>query len=50
VESGYEARPWVLSWDLHYCISDTEADCNGTAAIEANGDGELRFGMIMLPE
>jgi hypothetical protein len=50
VDAGYEERPWVLSWELNYCISDVTMDCQGTDNIVANGNGVLRFGFIMYPE
>jgi hypothetical protein len=50
VAESFESRPWVLSWNLQYCISAAAADCADTDAIQANGLGFLRFATIMLPE
>jgi hypothetical protein len=43
-------RPWVLSLNFRYCISDVSTDCDDGTAIDANGNGQLRFGLIALPE
>jgi len=50
VSAAFESRPWVLSWNLQYCISAMAADCVDTDAIQANGMGFLRFATIMLPQ
>jgi hypothetical protein len=50
VSSAFETRPFVLSWDLDYCISDDGQTCSGVQNIEANGNGHLRFGVIMLAQ
>ncbi|MBX7079561.1 MAG: hypothetical protein K1X88_10270 [Nannocystaceae bacterium] len=50
VPAAFEDRPWVLSWNMHYCIADTAAPCADGAAVTANGMGWLRFGTIMLPQ
>ena len=50
VDDFLEQRPWVLSLRFRYCISDTATDCTDGTAIDANGNGELRFGLIASAE
>lgn len=49
VDDFLEQRPWVLSLSFRYCISDVGTDCADSTGIDANGNGELRFGLIALP-
>lgn len=49
VAESLEARPWALSINLRYCISTVASDCDGGDAIDANGMGTLRFGLIAVP-
>lgn len=46
VPAEFQQRPWVLSVRAEYCITD-QAD--GCADVEAEGDGALEFGIIMIP-
>jgi len=50
VSASFETRPWVLTWNLRYCISTQGTDCADAAAIDANGTGSLRFATIMMPQ
>lgn len=50
VSATFVDRPWVLVWNLRYCISSQAADCADAAAIDANGTGSLRFATIMMPQ
>lgn len=47
VPEPFRERPWVLSVEVNYCIADSDAGC---ADVEAQGDGALEFGLIMVPE
>lgn len=46
---AFAERPFVLPWTINYCISDTDGLCSGTEDILANGDGALRFSILMMP-
>lgn len=47
---AWHDRAFVLSWRLHYCISSSASDCDGATNIQQNGDGQLRFSVIMQPQ
>ena len=49
VPEEFEDRPWVWTVETFYCLADNNLDCNDDNYL-ANGNGELRFGVIMLPE
>lgn len=48
-EENFEDRIWVLSWDIAYCLGPVD-ECDTVENIETNGNGELRFGLIMVPQ
>jgi hypothetical protein len=50
VPAGFEQRPFVLVWNLDYCIASDGQSCDGVQNIQANGNGHLRFGVIMRPQ
>lgn len=50
VAAGFEARPWVQSWFVRYCIAPDAVTCADGTAIDANGQGSLRFATIMRPQ
>jgi hypothetical protein len=49
VPEAFEARPFVLGWNVDYCISDTGETCSGVQNIKDNGNGRLRFSVLMVP-
>jgi hypothetical protein len=49
VPREFEDRPWVFTLETFYCLADNGTDCNDDNFL-ANGNGELRFGVIMVPE
>ena len=59
VSAGFRDRPWVVNFDLDYCLS-TDPDqctcptgddtCNAAQRVRDNGDGNLEFSIIMVPE
>jgi hypothetical protein len=50
VPEEFVNRPWVVNIELDYCLADNDMDCDGTDNIQANGDGELELGIIMVPQ
>lgn len=50
VTEAFVGRPFVLPWELTYCIADNEADCDGSEAIIANAGAHLHVSVLMLPE
>jgi hypothetical protein len=50
VPEEFRDRPWVVNISLDYCLADNPDDCDGAGATQANGDGHLEFGIIMVPE
>jgi hypothetical protein len=50
VATKFEKRPWVLNVSLDYCLSDVDGTCSGVANIQANGNGNLEYGIIMWPQ
>jgi hypothetical protein len=49
VPEDLQDRPWVLNWELRYCLASDPVTCNGSENIVENGEGALRFGVIMQP-
>jgi hypothetical protein len=49
VPAAFESRPFVLGWNVDYCIADTGQTCSGVQNIKDNGNGRLRFSVLMLP-
>ncbi|MGB1014680.1 MAG: Ig domain-containing protein [Nannocystaceae bacterium] len=50
VPAELEQRPWVISFQLHHCMSNNPADCEGDDNIKTNGRTNLEFSIIMNPE
>ncbi len=46
---AFADRPFVLSWDLTYCLADNDQDCSDGPSIIANGGGRLHFSWLLLP-
>ncbi len=49
VPETFAGRPFVLSWKLDYCIASDDQTCAGVTNIENNGQGSIRFSVLMLP-
>lgn len=49
VAPAFESRPFVLGWNIDYCIAPESNTCSGIQNIKDNGNGRLRFGVVMLP-
>ncbi len=51
VSAAFEDRPWVLNVSLDYCLSNvSQATCQGADAVQANGNGNLEFAVVMFPQ
>lgn len=50
VPDEFRDRAWVVNIALDYCLADNGNDCDGAGATQANGDGNLQVGIIMVPE
>ena len=50
VDAGFEGRPFVLPWNLTYCIADNDTACDGSEAVLANAGARLHVSVLMLPE
>lgn len=48
VDPEFADRPFVLNWDIDYCVADSSGPCS-PANIQDNLNGFLRFGVIMRP-
>lgn len=47
----FQGRPFIVQWSVDYCLSSTQADCQGKDAILANGAGSnLEFPVIFRPQ
>jgi len=46
----FVGRPFVLPWELTYCIADNDTDCDGSEAILANAGAHVHVSLLMLPE
>ncbi len=44
----FRDRPWTMSLAFDYCLSDTSADCTGTA-IQDNAGARFHFSVLMFP-
>ncbi len=42
-------RPFVLPWELTYCIADNGEDCDGNANIVANAGAHVHVSLLMQP-
>ncbi|MEM9452749.1 MAG: Ig domain-containing protein [Myxococcota bacterium] len=47
VPEEFRERSWILSTAVSYCIADSNEGCDD---VQAQGDGALEFGLIMVPE
>jgi hypothetical protein len=59
VSEDFRQRSWVVNFDLDYCLSadpddctcpDGDATCDSAQRVRDNGDGNLEFSIIMVPE
>jgi hypothetical protein len=50
VPTAFETRPFVLGWTVDYCISGDSTACAGVQNIKDNGNGRLRFSVVMFPQ
>ncbi len=50
VPEDFTARPWIVSFLIHHCMSNNPADCEGNDNIIQNGKTNLEFSIIMNPE
>lgn len=50
VEEDFAGRPFVLPWELTYCIADDETACDGSEGILANAGAHVHVSLLMLPE
>lgn len=50
VSETLAARPFVLPWQLTYCIADNDTACEGSDAVLANAGARLHVSVLMLPE
>jgi hypothetical protein len=59
VGDAFRRRPWVVNFDLDYCLSsdadlctcpDDDDSCNAAQKVRDNGAGNLEFSIIMVPE
>lgn len=47
VPASFEGRPFVLPWNLTYCIGPSEGDCDD---VLANAGGRVHVSLLMTPE
>ncbi len=47
---GFVGRPFVMPWELTYCIADNDADCDGSESILANAGAHVHVSLLMMPE
>lgn len=50
VDEAFADRPWTVNIDLDYCLSDADGPCDGAENVRSNGDGNLDFSILMVPE
>lgn len=50
VDEAFRDRPWTVNIALDYCLSDTDGPCDGAENVRANGDGNVEFSILMVPE
>lgn len=50
VPESFASRPWVLNWNLTYCLATDATSCADQKSAETNSMGSLHFGTIMMPE
>ncbi|MGH1346248.1 MAG: putative Ig domain-containing protein [Nannocystales bacterium] len=50
VDDNFVARPFVMPWELTYCIADNDTECDGSEAILANAGAHVHVSLLMLPE
>ncbi|MEM6292496.1 MAG: putative Ig domain-containing protein [Myxococcota bacterium] len=50
VAANFEGRPFVLPWELTYCIADNGDDCEGNDNILANAGAHAHVSVLMLPQ
>lgn len=50
VGESFTGRPFVLPWEVTYCIADNDTDCDGSDAILANAGARVHVSVLMLPE
>lgn len=50
VGESFADRPFVLPWNLTYCIAANEDDCDGNANIVANANGRVHVSLLMQPQ
>ncbi len=50
VSESFEGRPFVLPWELTYCIADNGTDCDGNDSILANAGAHAHVSVLMLPQ
>ena len=50
VDDEFVDRPWTVNIDLDYCLSASDGPCDGAENVRANGDGNLDFSILMVPE
>jgi hypothetical protein len=47
----FQTRPFVLQWQIDYCITNVNGECSGKDKILANGaDSNLAFAVIVRPQ
>jgi len=47
---AFHDRPFVLPWNLTYCIADNADDCDGNEAVQTNAGARAHVSLLMLPE
>ncbi len=49
VPESFAGRPFVLPWELTYCIADNGNDCDGNDNIVANAGAHVHISLLMRP-
>ena len=49
-DEKFRYRPWVASFEMSYCTSDTPADCDVDGAFEQNAQTRYHFDVVAFPE
>lgn len=49
VPRDFETRPFVLPWDLTYCLSAEQGDCQGAKSTQANAGARVHYSVLMTP-
>lgn len=50
VDDEFRDRPWTVNVAMDYCLANADGPCDGAENVRSNGDGNVDFSILMVPE